>query len=275
MTKYLWGTNVAKDWRKELKTKAASFKKTPTLCVIEAGDDPAVKVYDKVKKAAAAEIGIGFKNYALKATDGQAELMALVERLNEDEDASAIMVELPLPGRFDAEAAMNAIRPDKDADCCNAENLGRLWQGSKLAPATAFGIMKLLDCYQVPIAGKNAVIVGRSAIVGKPLAALLLARDATVTVAHSKTAKLAALTRNADILVSDTGQPGLIQPEMVNPNAAVIDVGISKQSKGWVGDVSSKAEPAWLTPVPGGVGPMTVAALMHNVLYLTERQHGC
>jgi methylenetetrahydrofolate dehydrogenase (NADP+)/methenyltetrahydrofolate cyclohydrolase len=275
MTKYLWGTNVAKDWRKELQAKASSFKKTPTLCVIEAGDDPAVKVYDKVKKAAAAEIGIGFKNYALQASDGQAELMALVERLNNDEDASAIMVELPLPARFDAEAAMNAIRPDKDADCCNAENLGRLWQGSSLAPATAFGIMKLLDCYQVPIAGKNAVIVGRSAIVGKPLAALLLARDATVTVAHSKTANLASLTRNADILVSDTGQPGLIKPEMVNKNAAVIDVGISKQSKGWVGDVSERVKPRWLTPVPGGVGPMTVAALMHNVLYLTERQHGC
>lgn len=274
MMKLLWGNVVAKQWRRQLKAKAAAFKKTPTLCVIEAGDDPAMKIYDKVKKAAADELGIGFKSFSLSADDSQAELMALVDRLNKDEAATAIMVELPLPDRFDAAAAMNAIRPDKDADCCNAENLGRLWQGSELAPATALGIMKLLDYYDVPIAGQHAVVVGRSAIVGKPLAALLLAKDATVTIAHSKTSNLGNLTKTADILVSDTGQPGLIQPEMVNPEAAVIDVGLSKQSKGWVGDVSSKVNPRWLTPVPGGVGPMTVAALMHNVLFLTERQHG-
>lgn len=277
MTNYLDGRSVAAEWRRQLKKKADFLNyhdKTPTLCVIEAGEVPEVQIYDKVKKAAAKRLGIGFKAYALSATDGQAELMQLVARLNNDPVATAIMIEVPLPGRFDVISAMNAIRPDKDADCCNAENLGRLWQGRAFAPATALGIMKLLEHYWVPLAGQRAVIVGRSQIVGKPLAALFLAKDATVTVAHSKTENLGALTRQADILVSDTGQPGLIKPDMIKPSACVIDVGLSKQSKSWVGDVAASARPAWLTPVPGGVGPMTVAALMHNVLFLSERQHG-
>lgn len=278
MTEYLKGSAVAQVWRQQLKEKATFLKrygKKPTLRVIEAGEAPAVKIYDKVKKAAAAELGIGFQTFALGKDDGQVDLMALVKKLNQDPAAMGVMIEVPLPARFDALAVMNAIAPAKDVDCCNAVNLGRLWQGAALAPATAFGIIKLLAHYQVPLAGQRAVIVGRSEIVGKPLAALFLARDATVTIAHSKTQNLPALTRQADILVSDTGQPGLITPGMIKPSACVIDVGLSKQSKAWVGDVAVSARPQWLTPVPGGVGPMTVAALMHNVLFLTERQHGC
>lgn len=277
MTNYLDGRSVAKQWRRQLKKKAAflnSHNKKPTLCVIEAGEVPEVQIYDKVKKAAAKELGIGFKAYALGKDGGQAELMALVARLNNDPKASAIMIEVPLPDRFDEVAAMNAIAPDKDADCCNAENLGKLWQGSSFGPATDLGIMKLLEHYHVPLSGQRVVIVGRSNIVGKPLAAMFLAQDATVTIAHSQTQDLGALTRQADILVSDTGQPGLITPGMIKTSACVIDVGLSKMSKSWVGDVAASARPAWLTPVPGGVGPMTVAALMHNVLFLSERQHG-
>ncbi|WP_420596860.1 bifunctional 5,10-methylenetetrahydrofolate dehydrogenase/5,10-methenyltetrahydrofolate cyclohydrolase [Deinococcus sp.] len=264
----------------EARTRAAQLPRRPELHVIRLGEDPASVSYVALKEKKALEVGLGGVVHALPETTTQAELLTLIERLNADPAVSGLLVQLPLPTGIDSSRVLNAVSPDKDVDGFHPVNVGRLWTGAPaLPPCTPAGVIRLLDFYGVPLSGQRAVIVGRSNIVGKPLAALLLARDATVTIAHSRTRELAALTRQADVLIAAAGRPHFITPEMVRPGAVVVDVGISRVGTSAAGrarlagdvhpDVAQVADA--LTPVPGGVGPMTVAQLMLNTVLAAER----
>ena len=264
----------------EARDRAARLPRRPELHVIRLGEDPASVSYVSLKERKALDVGLGSTVHALPDTTTEAELLALIERLNADPAVSGLLVQLPLPAHIGVSTVLEAISPEKDVDGFHPVNVGRLWTGdAALPPCTPAGVVALLDYYHSPIAGRCAVIVGRSAIVGKPLAALLLARDATVTVAHSRTPDLAALTRQAELLVVAVGQAHLITPEMVRPGATVVDVGVnrvglSKSGKARLaGDVHPDVAEvaAALTPVPGGVGPMTVAQLIMNTVLAAER----
>ena len=251
----------------------------PCLAVILVGDDPASRVYVNNKKKACAFCGIRSLEYALPKETTQAELLALIDRLNEDNAVNGILCQLPVPPQISEKAVIDRINPKKDVDCFHNENVGRLWTGNdRLKPCTPAGVMALLDYYNIDPAGKHCVIVGRSNIVGKPMAALMLSRNATVTVCHSKTKNLAALCREADILVAAVGKPKFITGEMVKAGAAVLDVGINRLEDGTLcGDVDFDAvqeKAAFLTPVPGGCGPMTIAVLMQNTLTAYRLQTG-
>ena len=265
----------------EARVRAAALLRRPELHVIRLGDDPASLSYVSLKEKKALEVGLGSTVHALPETTSQTELLALVHALNADCAVSGLLVQLPLPGHIQSEEILNALSPDKDVDGFHPVNVGRLWTGAwALPPCTPAGIIRLLDHYGLPIAGQRAVIVGRSNIVGKPLSALLLSRDATVTIAHSRTPDLAALTRQADLLLVAVGQAHLITAEMVRPGAVVIDVGVNRVGLSASGkaklagdvhpDVAEIA--AALTPVPGGVGPMTVAQLIMNTVQAAERR---
>ena len=252
---------------------------TPCLAVILVGDDPASRVYVNNKKKACAFCGIRSLEYALPKETTQAQLLALIDRLNEDNAVNGILCQLPVPPQISEKAVIDRINPKKDVDCFHNENVGRLWTGNdRLKPCTPAGVMALLDYYNIDPAGKHCVIVGRSNIVGKPMAALMLSRNATVTVCHSKTKNLAALCREADILVAAVGKPKFITGEMVKAGAAVLDVGINRLEDGTLcGDVDFDAvqeKAAFLTPVPGGCGPMTIAVLMQNTLTAYRLQTG-
>jgi methylenetetrahydrofolate dehydrogenase (NADP+)/methenyltetrahydrofolate cyclohydrolase len=241
----------------------------PGLAVILVGDDPASATYVRLKARDCRECGITPFDHHLPATTTQEELNALIADANADPAVHGILVQLPLPAGLDAEQAISCIAPEKDVDGFSPVSLGRLMRGLPgMRPCTPWGIMRMLDEYDIPIAGANAVIVGRSNIVGKPMAQMLLARDATVTVCHSHTRDLPAICRTADILVVATGKPQFVDASYIKPGAVVIDVGMDRTDAGLVGDVDydevaplSKA----ITPVPGGVGPMTRAMLMLNV----------
>ncbi|MEM4272439.1 MAG: bifunctional 5,10-methylenetetrahydrofolate dehydrogenase/5,10-methenyltetrahydrofolate cyclohydrolase [Candidatus Bilamarchaeaceae archaeon] len=243
---------------------------SPGLAIIRVGEDPASKTYVVTKLRRAQECGISGKEYSLSATTPEKKIMDLIRRLNKDRKTHGIIVQLPLPSHFNSDRMLNAISPDKDVDGLHPVNMGRLLQGNPhFVPATPQGIMEMFQFYKIPVAGKNAVVVGRSAIVGKPMAALLLNADATVEVCHSKTRSLAEHTRRAEILVAAVGKPHFITSDMVKEGAVVIDVGINRTDGKIVGDVdfekvSGKA--GAITPVPGGVGLLTVACLMKNVL---------
>lgn len=281
MKKLLGGKTPANEITENLKKEIKNLKNdgiNPTLCVIEVGDDPASKIYLRVKRNLAKKVGINEVGLHFPADTSQAELLGKIKELNQDPNINGIMVQLPVPPQINPRAIFETIAPEKDADGFSPLNLGRLWEGqSDIIPATVRSILTLIDYYGIKMAGKNTVIIGRSVIVGKPLAAVLLERDATVTIAHSKTKNLADLTRNADVIISDVGKAHLVTEDMVKDGAVLIDVGMNRENGKLMGDVdfdtvAPKAEA--ITPVPGGVGPLTVASLMKQAVILTRKQHG-
>ena len=281
MKKLLEGKTPANEITENLKKEIKNLKNdgiNPTLCVIEVGDDPASKIYLRVKRNLAKKVGINEVGLHFPADTSQAELLGKIKELNQDPNINGIMVQLPVPLQINPRAIFETIAPEKDADGFSPLNLGRLWEGqSDIIPATVRSILTLIDYYGIKMAGKNTVIIGRSVIVGKPLAAVLLERDATVTIAHSKTNNLADLTRNADVIISDVGKAHLVTEDMVKDGAVLIDVGMNRENGKLMGDVdfdtvAPKAEA--ITPVPGGVGPLTVASLMKQAVILTRKQHG-
>jgi len=239
------------------------------LATVLVGDDPASHVYVTKKHEAAVAAGIRSVDRRLSADTTQDGLLAVLNELNRDEGVDGILVQLPLPPQIDDEAVLRAVDPMKDVDGFHPFNAGRLYAGEPtFVPATALGIMLMLEDYGVELTGSRAVVVGRSTIVGKPVAHLLLGANATVTICHSRTHDLAAETRAADVLVVAIGRAGLITPDMVRNGAAVVDVGITRTDSGLVGDVVPEVaeRAAFVTPVPGGVGPMTIAVLLRNTV---------
>jgi methylenetetrahydrofolate dehydrogenase (NADP+)/methenyltetrahydrofolate cyclohydrolase len=245
------------------------------LTTVLVGDDPASEIYIRRKQEAAREVGILSRDYRLAEDTTEEDLLELVAQLNADDAVDGILVQLPLPPHIDEERVIDAVDPAKDVDGFHPVNAGKLFLGQEgLVAATPTGILTLLDEYEVPLVGALAVVVGRSNIVGKPVALLLLARHATVTICHSRTADLAAQTREADVLVVAVGHAGLITPDMVREGATVIDVGMNRTQEGLRGDVDpAVVERAGLmTPVPGGVGPMTIASLLRNTVEAARSQ---
>lgn len=281
MGKILDGKALAQHLGRNLAEETNSLKShgiNPKFCVINIGEDPASKVYVRSKRKKAEKIGIKQVVYQLPEDESEEDVLRLIDRLNADSEVAGLMVQLPVPDQIDVDKVIERIDPEKDVDGLTPANIGRLWMGKHFVePATAAGIIALLDHYQIDLNGKNAVIVGRSNIVGKPLAALMLERNASVSILHSHTRDLGELTRRADILVSAVGKPHMIKAEMVKEGAVVIDVGINRVDGQLMGDVDFdrvKDKASWITPVPGGVGPLTVEFLMEEVIKLTRRQHG-
>lgn len=265
------GTALAAKVKARVKARAAGLERKPGLAVVLVGDDPASRVYVNGKKKDCAECGFYSEEHHLPAETTQEELMALVAELNGRRDVDGILVQLPLPKHLDERAVLLSIDPNKDVDAFHPYNVGRLMIGEQsFQPCTPAGVMELLDEYGIDPAGKRCVVVGRSNIVGKPQAMLMLQRSATVTICHSRTPDLAEECRRADILVSAVGKVNLITAGMVKEGAVVIDVAMNRNAEGKLcGDVDydSVAEKAgYITPVPGGVGPMTRAMLMVNTL---------
>ena len=256
---------------------AKSLYRRPGLAVILVGNDPASRVYVTGKEKDCAECGFLSFEHALPEDTTQETLLDLIQELNRDPQVDGILCQLPLPGHLDEEAVLNAIARDKDVDCFHPYNVGRLMIGDPVfLPCTPAGVMEMLREYGIPVRGRRCVVLGRSNIVGKPMAMLLLQQDGTVTVCHSKTPGLAAITREADILVSAVGRVGLVTPGMVKEGAVVIDVAMNRNSEGRLcGDVDFAAvEPkaSYITPVPGGVGLMTRAMLMKNTVMAAKLQ---
>lgn len=261
------------DVARRIEARVAAGGARPVLAVVLVGDDPASATYVRMKRRNAERVGIESVDHGRPATTGTAEALELVRELNRDERVSGILVQSPLPAQVDEPAVMEAIDPARDVDGLTPYSAGRLALGDpKLVPCTPAGIIELLDRYQIQIEGRRAVVVGRSNLVGKPVAQLLLRRHATVTICHSRTADLAAECRRADILVAAAGRAFLVQPDWVKPGSAVVDVGVNRVDGRLVGDVApGVAEVAgWLTPNPGGVGPMTRAMLLRNTLLAEE-----
>ncbi|MBK5914115.1 bifunctional methylenetetrahydrofolate dehydrogenase/methenyltetrahydrofolate cyclohydrolase FolD [Rhodocyclus purpureus] len=282
--KILDGAALAQELRAEFKLRAealAAQGARPGLAVILVGEDPASQVYVRNKVNACAQAGFHSEKIVLPADATAEALLAKIAALNADPAIHGILVQLPLHKHIDADAVLEAISPEKDVDGFHAENIGALTQGNpRFIPCTPHGVMKLLEKGEVSLQGKEAVIIGRSNIVGKPMALLLLAAGATVTICHSKTADLGFHTRRADILVAAIGKPRFVSGDMIKPGAVVIDVGINRVPEGQpdagklCGDVdfaSAKEVASAITPVPGGVGPMTIAMLLANTLLAAER----
>jgi methylenetetrahydrofolate dehydrogenase (NADP+) / methenyltetrahydrofolate cyclohydrolase len=280
------GKAAAARLRANLAIEIAALKRngiTPGLAVVLVGDNPASEVYVRNKKRQAAAAGLASFAHNLSAATDQATLLALIARLNADPAVDGILVQLPLPAHIDAQAVINAIAPAKDVDGFHPTNAGALLQGTAvLVPCTPLGCLMLLREQLGEIAGAEAVVVGRSNIVGKPMAALLTTADCTVTVAHSKSRDLPALCRRADILIAAIGRPAFIKGDWIKPGATVIDVGINRIASenggsNLVGDVDFAAASrvaSAITPVPGGVGPMTIACLLHNTVIACRQRHG-
>ncbi len=276
------GNALSASLRAGLAARAAALTErgvTPCLAVILVGEDPASSVYVRNKVAACEKAGVRSLKDVYPAEVDPAVVFARISELNADPDVHGILVQLPLPRRFDAEAVLEAIDPEKDVDGFHAENVGALMQGKpRFIPCTPYGVMEMLKSRGVTLKGAEAVIVGRSNIVGKPMAMLLLAAGCTVTVCHSQTRDLAFHTRRADILVAAVGRARMITGDMVKPGATVIDVGINRLPDGKLcGDVdfaSASAVAGIITPVPGGVGPMTITMLLANTIEAAERRAG-
>ncbi len=250
----------------------------PCLAVIIVDGDPASRVYVNNKKKACEVCEIKSLEYALPCDVSEEELLSLIDNLNKDKSVNGILCQLPLPKHIDEKKVIDAISPEKDVDGFSAENVGKIWLGDyEISPCTPMGVIELLDYYKIDVAGKNCVIVGRSNIVGKPMAALLLERNATVTVCHSKTKDLSFFTKNADIIVAAVGRANFITADMVKQGATVIDVGINRLENGKLcGDVdfeNVKEKAEFITPVPGGCGPMTIAVLMKNTIAAAKAQN--
>ncbi|MFC2172577.1 bifunctional 5,10-methylenetetrahydrofolate dehydrogenase/5,10-methenyltetrahydrofolate cyclohydrolase [Acidobacteriota bacterium] len=297
------GASISRQILDEIEKEVASFKekhnRPPGLGVILAGQDPASKIYVRRKKKKSEKLGMLSEVQTLPEESSTEDLLRAVKEMNENRDIDAFLVQLPLPAQVDKEQVLHSIDPEKDADGLHPENVGLLVQGkARFAPCTPAGVIEILDRANIPIEGKNAVIVGRSDIVGKPLFFMLLQRHATVTVCHSRTKNLPAVCAAADILIGATGQPAMITGEYIKEGAVVIDVGISriddkdralalfghdhpnlakfdKAGYALVGDVhplQGLEKAGWITPVPGGVGPLTIAMLMHNTLKAAKLQ---
>lgn len=273
------GKAIAEQVILKVKDRVETLKQsgiTPGLTVVLVGDDPASQTYVGSKEKTSKRLGMNSTVLTRPSTVTGQELLELIENLNNDESVHGILIQLPLPGHIDENKVLQAIHPDKDVDGFHPLNVGKLLLNQHgFIPCTPFGVIQLLDYAAIPIEGKHAVIVGRSNIVGKPMGQLLLNRHATVTYTHSRTEDLASYTKQADILIVATGQPLMITAEHVKPGAAVIDVGIHRNSDGLLsGDVdfhSVKSVAGAITPVPGGVGPMTIAMLMENTCLSAER----
>ena len=277
MYKLIDGKQVAEHIKQQVKTEIASMNRNVTLAVIVVGDNPASRTYVNNKKKACEYVGIKSLEFIFPEDVPEHILFDMIDELNYNQDVNGILVQLPLPKHINEKAVLERIWPDKDVDGFSAYNTGKLWQGEyDIAPCTAIGIIELLDYYGIKIAGKNCVVVGRSNIVGKPVAALLLERDATVSICHSKTKNISEITSKADILISAVGKPNFITWGFVKKGAIVIDVGINRDKNGKLcGDVDAEnisTKASLLTPVPGGVGPMTVAMLMKNTLVAAKNQ---
>ena len=274
MAEILSGTALAATIRAELKQETEEFKKQgiiPGLAVVLVGEDPASKVYVRNKTKACEEIGFYHEQYNLPASISEKEILDLVDTLNQSDRVHGILIQAPLPKGLDFKNIINHIDPDKDVDAFHPYNVGQIMIGDfEFLPCTPAGVMELIHSSGVSVEGKNCVVVGRSNIVGKPQAMLLLKENGTVTVCHSRTPDLASYTRNADILVSAVGKAELITGDMIKPGAVVIDVGMNRNEEGkLVGDVdftSAESVAGYITPVPGGVGPMTITMLMKNTL---------
>jgi methylenetetrahydrofolate dehydrogenase (NADP+)/methenyltetrahydrofolate cyclohydrolase len=279
-TRLIDGTALAARLRAELAARVATLKArgiTPGLGVLLVGEDPASQVYVRSKTRACAEIGLLSEQTNLPADATQQQVLDRVRAMNADARIHGILVQLPLPAQVSAQAVLEAIDPSKDVDGFHLHNVGALVTGSpRFVPCTPAGVMRLIDAAGVDLAGKHAVVLGRSNIVGKPVAMLLLERNATVTICHSKTADLAAVTRSADVLVAAIGRPKFVGAGMVKPGAVVIDVGINRTPEGKLcGDADFDALQGIagaITPVPGGVGPMTIAMLLANTVQAAEHE---
>ena len=273
------GKSLAAQLRAGVKDKVARLAQRgirPGLAVILAGEDPASRVYVRNKVRACEETGVRSSLFEYPSSVSQEELLSRITTLNQDSAVHGILVQLPLPRRVDALRVLEAVSPAKDVDGFHDSNLGALLAGKPgLVPCTPAGVMRLLEHAQVPLAGRRAVVIGRSNIVGKPLSVLLLRKDATVTICHSKTRDIEAIAKEADILVAAIGRAKLVGAAMVKPGACVVDVGVNRLADGTLaGDVdfhAAKNVAGWITPVPGGVGPMTIAMLLENCLYAAEK----
>ena len=281
MSKILDGKAVSAAVKEQIKLEVEALNAKgifPGLAVILVGNDPASQIYVRNKKKACEATGIKSFEYLLPENATQEEVLALIEKLNGDPAVNGILCQLPLPAHINEKAVTSAISPEKDVDAFNPVNVGKMTMGEGvLLPCTPSGIMEILKYYNIETCGKNCVVIGRSNIVGKPMALLLLAGNGTVTVCHSKTANLKEVTSRADILVSAVGKAGFVTADMVKPDAVVIDVGMNRTPEKLCGDVCFEevAEKAsYITPVPGGVGPMTIACLMKNTLIAAKLQNG-
>ena len=280
MAQIIDGKELAKNIREKLKDEVIELKNAdinPKLAVIMVGDDKASKVYVKNKSKACEDVGIEYEEYLLPAETKMEELLELIEKLNNDETVHGILVQSPLPQGLDANVAFRTISPKKDVDGFNPINVGKLSLNQDcFVSCTPFGVIKMLEAYNIPIEGAHAVVIGRSNIVGKPLVQCLLNKNATVTVCHSRTKDLKEMTKQADILIAAIGKPKFVTEDMVKDGAVVIDVGINRMDDGkLVGDTdfeNIKEKASHITPVPGGVGPMTIAMLMHNVVKAAKQQ---
>ena len=268
------GKEVSAAVRENIKNEVLSLKEqgiTPGLAVIIVGNDPASRVYVNNKKKGCEQVGMNSFEYAMPEETTTEELLALIEKLNNDVDVHGILCQLPVPKHIDEEKVLNAISPDKDVDAFHPVNCGKVMTGDyRFAPCTPAGMVEMLKYYNIDIAGKHCVIIGRSNIVGKPMAMLMLKHNATVTVCHSRTQNLAEITKQADILVAAVGKANFVTAEMVKDGAVVLDVGINRMEDGKLcGDVNFDAvceKTSYITPVPGGVGPMTITMLLKNTL---------
>lgn len=276
------GKELAKKIRANLKIECEELKNkqiNPKLAVIMVGDDPASKVYVRNKSKVCEDVGIEYKEYLLSSNTKQKELIELIEKLNQDKRINGILLQSPIPANLDINEAFRTISPQKDVDGFNPVNVGKLvLNQDTFVSCTPYGIMKMFEKYNIDLTGKNVVILGRSNIVGKPLMHCCLNKNATVTVCHSKTQNLTQKAKEADILISAIGKAQFVTADMVKENAVVIDVGINRLENGKItGDVdfeNVKEKASYITPVPGGVGPMTIAMLMNNVIKATKRQNG-
>ncbi|MEC7565236.1 MAG: bifunctional methylenetetrahydrofolate dehydrogenase/methenyltetrahydrofolate cyclohydrolase FolD [Planctomycetota bacterium] len=290
VAKIMDGKAIAQEIQAELAASVAELTATtgitPCLAAVLVGVDPASEVYVRNKQRVCERIGLTSELHKLPADTSQSQLLELIQRLNKDTNVHGILVQLPLPAGLDSTQVLDAIDPLKDVDAFHPENVGLISQGRpRFLPCTPHGVQQILDRCGISLTGKHVVIVGRSEIVGKPMGMLLINRDstrgqqaanATVTICHSHTENLAAITQTADVLIAAIGKPNFITQEMIKPGAAVVDVGINRTDDGLVGDVdfqSATQTAGYITPVPGGVGPLTVTMLMHNTLTAARLQN--
>lgn len=282
MAKLISGKEVSAKVREEVKAQCEQLKARgihPGLAVIIVGDDPASRVYVNNKKKACAEVGFISEEYALPQQTTQEELLSLIKELNNNPKINGILCQLPLPSHLDEKAVINAISPEKDVDAFHPSNVGKIMIGDyHFLPCTPAGVMEMIKSEGIEVKGKNCVVIGRSNIVGKPMAMLLLHEHGTVTICHSRTKNLKEVCAAADILVAAVGKANFVTADMVKPGAVVLDVGINRLENGKLcGDVdfdSVEPKASYITPVPGGVGPMTIAMLMKNTLMAAKLQNG-
>lgn len=279
MAQLIDGRLVSKKICENLSDEILFLSKKPCLAVIIVGEDPASRIYVNLKRKKAQELGIKSIVEQMPIATSQQDLLNKIEQLNNDNEVNAILVQLPLPSHIDTKAVLEKINPLKDVDCFHPYNMGRIATGTKpyVYPCTPKGIIRLLEYYNIQPQGKHAVVIGRSNIVGRPVAQMLLNENATVTICHSKTANLAEITKTADILISAVGQKNLVKPDMVKEGVVVIDVGMNRTDEGKLcGDVDFygvEPKASFITPVPGGVGPMTICSLMQNTFDLYNIQY--